>query len=230
MIPKVIHYCWFGGKPKPNSVEHCLSTWRRFCPDYTIKEWNEENFDIHINRYCEEAYAHRKWAFVSDVARMYALVHEGGIYMDTDVEVVKSFDDLLDSQAFLGFEGTQWIATSAMGAEAQNPILKRFYENYNSRSFVKADGRLDKTTNVDTLTTMLLAEQGLKLNGLKQHLPCFEVYPTDYFTPYDYITGRLRKTENTHTIHWFNQSWIGNIPFRVKLSQLYHRIMGMKME
>ena len=84
MIPKIIHYCWFGGKPKPRDVEYCLSTWRKFCPDYTIKEWNEGNFDVHINRYCEEAYANKKWAFVSDVARLYALIHEGGIYMDTD--------------------------------------------------------------------------------------------------------------------------------------------------
>ncbi|MDO4186078.1 MAG: glycosyltransferase [Bacteroidales bacterium] len=230
MIPKVIHYCWFGGKPKPKDVEYCLSTWRKFCPDYTIKEWNEGNFDVHINRYCEEAYANKKWAFVSDVARLYALIHEGGIYMDTDVEVVKSFDDLLGCKAFLGFEGTRWIATSAMGTEADNPILSLFYENYHSRSFVKAEGGLDKTTNVEALTNLLVKEQGLILNGHRQSLKCFDVFPTDFFTPYDYINGKLKLTENTHTIHWFNQSWIGHRPLKVKLSQFYHRLIGMKME
>lgn len=230
MIPKIIHYCWFGGKPKPKDVEYCLSTWRKFCPDYTIKEWNEENFDIRINRYCEEAYANKKWAFVSDVARLYALIHEGGVYLDTDAEVVKPFDDLLDCKAFIGFEGTRWIATSAMGAEAGNPILKTFFESYKDRSFIRPDGRLDKTTNVEALTRLLVKGQGLILNGQRQSLECFDVFSTDYFTPYDYISGRLRLTENTHTIHWFNQSWIGHRPLKVKLSQFYHRLVGMKME
>ena len=143
MIPKIIHYCWFGGKAKPRDVERNLSTWHKYCPDYIIKEWNEKNYDIHINRYCEDAYENRQWAFVSDVARLYALVHEGGIYMDTDVEVVKSFDDLLDNRAFLGFEGTKWIATSAMGTEPNNPILKYFFESYNDLEFVYKVGFVD---------------------------------------------------------------------------------------
>lgn len=230
MIPKIIHYCWFGGKAKPRDVERNLSTWHKYCPDYIIKEWNEKNYDIHINRYCEDAYENRQWAFVSDVARLYALVHEGGIYMDTDVEVVKSFDDLLDNRAFLGFEGTKWIATSAMGTEPNNPILKYFFESYNSRSFIKQDGNLDRTTNVEVLTNLLVEKQNLLLNGQYQSLEYFDIYPTDFFTPYDYINGKMNLTENTHSIHWFNQSWINHKPFRLKMAQFYHRLIGEKMD
>lgn len=230
MIPKTIHYCWFGGAPKPKGVEKCIASWKKLCPDYTIKEWNENNFDTHCNQYCEQAYETKKWAFVSDVARLSALVHEGGIYMDTDVEVVKTFDDLLGNQAFLGFEGTQWIATSCMGAEANNPILKQFLQMYEERPFIRKDGTLDKTTNVEALTHLLTEQQGLVLNGRQQSLAHFEVFPTDYFTPYDYISGVLKKTENTHTIHWFDQSWIGNKPLRTKLSQLFHRLTGVHMK
>ena len=106
MIPKIIHYCWFGGNPLPKSAIECIESWKQFFPDYEIKEWNETNFDIHLNRYTEEAYQQKKWAFVSDVARLWALVHEGGIYMDTDVEVVRPLDDLLKNKAFIGFEIT----------------------------------------------------------------------------------------------------------------------------
>lgn len=230
MIPKVIHYCWFGRGPKPKGVEKCISSWKKFCPEYLIKEWNEDNFDVHCNRYCEEAYKARKWAFVSDVARLHALVHEGGIYMDTDVEVVRNFDDLLFDKAFLGFEGTRWIATSTMGTEPGNPILSTFLGLYTARTFVRHDETLDKTTNVGALTALLLEAQGLQLDGKRQTLEYFEVYPTDYFTPYDYISGRLRKTADTHTIHWFDQSWIERKPLRTKLLQFYHRMMGIHME
>ena len=230
MIPKIIHYCWFGGNTKPKDVERNLSTWHKYCPEYTIKEWNEQNFNIHINQYCEEAYAYKQWAFVSDVARLFALVHEGGIYMDTDVEVVRSFDDLLDNKAFLGFEGTKWIATSAMGTEPNNPILRYFYESYKSRSFIKQDGNLDRTTNVEVLTNLLVEKQNLLLNGQYQSLEYFDIYPTDFFTPYDYINGKMNVTENTHSIHWFNQSWINHKPFRLKMAQFYHRLIGEKMD
>lgn len=230
MIPKIIHYCWFGGKEKPESVLRMLRTWRKHCPDYQLKEWNETNFDIHINRYCEEAYARRKWAFVSDVARLWALYHEGGIYMDTDVEVLRPLDELLKYKAFLGFEGTQWIATSIIGAESGNPVICQFLEAYSERSFTRKDGTLNQTTNVEEWTRLLIYEFGLKLDGRKQKIADFDVFPTDYFTPYDYLSGKLNKTDNTYTIHWFGQSWINNRPWRMKLSQWYHRLCGIKME
>lgn len=230
MIPKIIHYCWFGGKEKPESVLRMLRTWRKHCPDYQLKEWNETNFDIHINRYCEEAYAQRKWAFVSDVARLWALYQEGGIYMDTDVEVLRPLDELLKHKAFLGFEGTQWIATSIMGAEPGNLVICQFLDAYSERSFMRKDGMLDQTTNVEEWTRLLIHEFGLKLDGRMQEIAGFDIFPTDYFTPYDYLTGKLNKTDNTYTIHWFGQSWINNRSWRIRLSQWYHRLCGIKMK
>lgn len=230
MIPKIIHYCWFGKNPKPEGVQKCIASWKKYLPDYEIKEWNEENFDIHINKYCEQAYNHRKWAFVSDVARVMALYHEGGIYFDTDVEVVQSFNSLLHHKAFLGFEGTQWIATSTMGTEPGNPVIKQFIDNYNTRNFENEEGQLDLKSNVRVLTKMLIDEQGLILNGKEQQLKYFHIFPTDFFTPFDYINGKIRKTTNTYSIHWFDQSWIGQKPWRVRISQWYHRLIGSKMK
>lgn len=231
MIPKKIHYCWFGGNPLPKDVQKYIDTWKKFCPDYEIKEWNEQNFDIHRNRYVEEAYQQKKWAFVSDVARIYALYTEGGIYMDTDVEVVKNLDLLLNKRGFLGFEGTQWIATNLVGFEAGHEILRKFLEAYDHRSFIREDGTLDQTTNVEELTKLMVDYYHLVLNGEEQILvDGIVVYPTDYFSPYDYIQGKLNKTCNTYTIHWFSQSWIGQSSVRKKIAQLIHRITGTKMK
>ena len=231
MIPRKIRYCWFGGNPLPKGVQKYIETWKKFCPNYEIKEWNEQNFDIHRNRYTEEAYQQKKWAFVSDVARIYALYTEGGIYMDTDVEVVKNLDQLLNTRGFLGFEGTQWIATNLVGFEAGHETLKKFLDAYDHRSFVKEDGTLDQTTNVEELTKLLVDEYHLALNGQKQYLTGgIVIYPTDYFSPYDYIQGKLNQTEHTYTIHWFSQSWIGQSPIRKKIAQLIHRITGTQMK
>lgn len=231
MIPKKIHYCWFGGKPLPKNVQKYIETWKKFCPDYEIKEWNEQNFDIHRNQYVEEAYQQKKWAFVSDVARIYALYTEGGIYMDTDVEVVRNLDPLLNVRGFLGFEGTQWIATNLVGFEAGHELLKMFLDSYDYRSFVCEDGTLDQTTNVEELTKLLVEHYHLVLNGKKQNLAeGIAVYPTDYFSPYDYIQGKLNRTEHTYTIHWFSQSWIGQSSFRKRIVPIIHRIIGVKMK
>ena len=230
MIPKKIHYCWFGGKAKPKAVLDCIASWRKVCPDYEIVEWNETNFDVHINPYCEQAYSLKKWAFVSDVVRVYALSVHGGIYMDTDVEVVRNFDDLLHYTAFFGFEGTQWVATSTMGAEAGNHIVGEFMERYAARQFLKDDNTMDLETNVRALTALLVSEYGVVLNGQEQDRVYFHLFPTDYFTPYDYISGRMRQTSNTHTIHWFGQSWIDIKSWRLRLAQFFHRIIGMKMK
>lgn len=231
MIPKKIHYCWFGGNPLPKNVLKYIDTWKKFCPDYEIKEWNEQNFDIHLNRYVQEAYENKKWAFVSDVARIYALYVEGGIYMDTDVEVVKNLDPLLNNRGFLGFEGTQWIATNIVGFEAKHILLEQFLDSYNHRSFLNTDGNLDQTTNVEELTKLLVNEYGLQLDGRLQKLVNeIVIYPTDYFSPYDYIQGKLRKTSNTYSIHWFSQTWIGQNLWRKRIAQFVHRIVGTKMK
>lgn len=231
MIPKKIHYCWFGGNPLPKDVRKYIESWKKTCPDYEIKEWNEVNFDIHLNRYVEEAYQHKKWAFVSDVARIYALYTEGGIYMDTDVEVVRNLDPLLNTRGFLGFEGTQWIATNIVGFEAHHDLLKCFLDLYDHRFFLKDDGSLDQTTNVEELTKLLVNEYSLHLNGQLQNLRNdIVVYPTDYFSPYDYIQGKLNRTSNTYSIHWFSQTWIGQGFWRKRIAQFIHRIIGTKMK
>lgn len=229
-IPKKIHYCWFGGKEKPQEVMDYIATWRKFCPDYEIKEWNESNFDVQSCRYVAEAYAHKKWAFVSDVARIAALYHEGGIYLDTDVEVLCSLDSLLENKGFLGFEGERWIATNIIGAQAGHPVLYQFLQDYLTRRFVMADGSLDMTTNVAELTKLLQSNYGLNLNGQEQNVAGFHIYPTDYFSPYDYIQGRLKKTDNTYTIHWYSQTWTKQSQLRRKLAQWYHRFIGLKMK
>lgn len=230
MIPKIIHYCWFGGKDKPKEVLRCITSWKKYCPDYQIKEWNETNFNIHSCRYTEEAYQNKKWAFVSDVARVHALCTEGGIYMDTDVEVIRPLNELLSYKGFLGFEGTQWIATNIIGAEKENIILTQFLKAYQHKSFVQQDGSLDLTTNVEELTALLTQKYALKLNGKRQIAGDFEIFPTDHFSPYDYITGKLNSTYNTYTIHWFSQTWIPRNPWKKKIMQWYHRLLGIKMK
>lgn len=230
MIPKTIHYCWFGGNPLPENIQRFIETWKKYCPGYQIKEWNESNFDIHSLPYVEEAYTNKKWAFVSDVARLNALVSEGGIYMDTDVEVLRNLDNLLTDNAFLGFEGSQYIATNMMGCEANHPFFKHFLDSYSSRRFVKEDGSLDQTTNVEEITKLLQTKYNLQMNGEEQMVSDIHIYPTDRFSPYDYITGRLTKTPNTYTIHWFDKSWIKQSALRTKIAQLYHRILGIKMK
>lgn len=230
MIPKIIHYCWFGGKEKPEDVLKMIASWKKHCPDYEIKEWNETNFNIHLNRYTEEAYQQKKWAFVSDVARLWALVHEGGIYMDTDVEVIRPLNNLLANKAFIGFEGTQWIGTNLMGTEPHNAFLQAFLEDYNHRNFTNPDGTLNQTTNVEEITSRFLTQHSLIPNGKQQQVGDFTVYPTDYFSPYDYINGKVRTTANTYSIHWFSQSWIKRSKWKTRLSQWWHRICGTQMK
>lgn len=228
MIYKKIHYCWFGGGKMPKDVITYIASWKKYCPDYVIKEWNESNFDIHCCRYVEQAYECKKWAFVSDVARLYALYHEGGIYLDTDVEIVKPLDCFLQNKGFLGFEGTQWIATNIIGVESENKLIEQFLKSYLQRIFIREDGNWDMTTNVE-VWTKLLKEKGLVLDGMEQQVDEFRIYPSDYFSPYDYIQGKIRKTDNTYTIHWFSQSWIKQNYLRRKLAQWYHRLLRIKM-
>lgn len=228
-IPKILHYCWFGGKEKPEGVVKCIESWKKVCPDYEIVEWNEENFQVDALPYTKEAYEAKKWAFVSDVARLKALVKHGGIYLDTDVELIKPFDEVLCNEAFVGFEGTKFIATAVMGCRPGNLIMSEFLDMYRNAHFANGESDLDFTTNVTRLTD-LLVEKGMQLNGCLQKIGDMTIYPTDYFSPYDYIDGRLKTTKNTIAIHWYSVSWLGNMPLRRRLSQIYHRIIGKHRE
>ncbi len=207
MIPKIIHYCWFGGKPKPKLAEKCIKSWKKFCPDYEIVEWNEENFSIaEAPLYVRQAHEAQKWAFVTDYVRLWAMTKYGGIYMDTDVEVVKPLDRFLEHSAFSGFEDTTRIPTGIMACEKDFPLFKALLEFYDTASFLNPDGTMNLTTNVTTITNLCL-ERGFVPNNSFQVVDGFALYPKDVFCPVSYETGTLEKTENTCTIHWFSGSW-----------------------
>lgn len=208
MIPKIIHYCWFGRGEKPEQALMCIASWKKFLPDYELKEWNEDNFDISQNQYVREAYENRKFAFVTDYVRLYAIYTEGGIYMDTDVEVVGNFDKFLYHHAFSGFETDGNVPTGMMAAEKGSIWAKELLEQYNDRVFVRSDGSYDMTTNTIAITKYMIGK-GLVLNNQYQDFPeLCTMYPADYFCPKDHRTGKIKCTPNTVCIHHFAGSWL----------------------
>jgi len=207
-IPKIIHYCWFGGKEMPDIVKECIESWKSHLSGYEIIEWNENNFDIRSNLYVKEAYEAGKFAFVSDYARVYALFNFGGIYLDTDVEVFKPFDDLLHHESFWGFEQENYIATSTIGARKGNTLIQLFLDSYNGKNFINDDGSYDDLTNV-AIVSEILKNKGLKMNGQYQEIEKIGTfYPQTYFSPYDYINCRKFFTEKTYAMHHFYKSWL----------------------
>lgn len=207
MIPKTIHYCWFGRNPLPPLAVKCIKSWKKYCPDYEIIEWNEDNFDISsAPLYVRQAYEAKKWAFVTDYVRLYAMVNYGGIYMDTDVEVIRPLDKFLHHQAFSGFENGEAIPTGIMACKKDFPLFSDFLHYYDDISFYNQDGSFNYTTNVAIMTDICL-ELGLQPNNAYQVINGFALYPKDVFCPISYATGRLEKTKSTATIHWFAGSW-----------------------
>lgn len=226
MIPKRIHYCWFGRGAKGEKEEKCIESWKKYCPDYEFVEWNEDNFDINYNSFVKEAYDNKKYAFVSDVVRLFALYNYGGIYMDTDVELVKSPDEFLSHKAFSGFESNNWIPTGLMAGEKGFPLFKEFLDYYDDRNFLLEDGSLDTTTNCIIITD-ICKKHGLVLNGQYQNVDGFALYPSDYFCPFENETGKLNKTNNTIAIHWFAKSWINDSSKKtLKYTRILHRVFG----
>lgn len=206
MIPKIIHYCWFGGNPLPKAAIDCINSWKKHCPDYQIMEWNEGNFDVNSTLYTKQAYEHKKWAFITDVVRLHALCNYGGIYMDTDVEVIRSLDRFLTHKGFSGFEDSENIPTGIMAAEKDHPMFRKLLAYYEDRPFI-VDGKPDLTTNVTTITNLLLPE-GFQPNNTYQEVAGIALYPYDFFCPRDIHTLKLVVTENTYTIHHFAGSWL----------------------
>ena len=208
MIPKIIHYCWFGRGEKPALAQMCIESWKKYLPTYELKEWNEDNFDISQNQYVREAYENRKFAFVTDYVRLYAIYTEGGIYMDTDVEVVGDFDVFLHHHAFSGFETDGNVPTGMMAAEKGSVWAKDLLDQYSMRKFIQKDGSFDMTTNTKVITDYMV-QKGLLLNNKYQDFPDFcTMYPADYFCPKDHRTGKIRCTKNTVCIHHFAGSWL----------------------
>lgn len=232
MIPQIIHYCWFGGKEKPDSVIKCMESWTKYCPDYDIKEWNESNFDIHENDYCREAYEAKKWAFVADMARLVVLEKYGGIYMDTDVEAVMPFDNLLTYGAFMCFEKRDSVSIGTLGVEKGNPIIADFLTPDNNRHFVREDGSYDLTTNLKFITPVLTGKYHLVLNGQKQVLPHdVLVLPMESFIAKDGMTGWIMADESTYAIHHYAASWYDGDTRRYgELHRKYARLYMKKIE
>ena len=225
MIPKVIHYCWFGRGELPPLAKKCLDSWKKFCPDYEIKEWNEDNFNLDSYPYAREAYDKRKFAFVTDVVRLYALYHEGGIYMDTDVEVLKPLDSFLFHHAFSGFEDEHSVPTGIMASEKGGKWAKENLAYYDDRHFLKEDGSIDLTTNVKIITNYMLSF-GLKQNNTYQDFPgLITLYPKDYFCPKSYVDGKINLTSNTYTVHHFAASWYSQ---KDKIRMQFIRLIGEK--
>ena len=239
MIPKKIHYCWFGGKPLTALGQKCLESWRKYFPDYEIIEWNETNFDVNCCQYVKEAYKAEKWAFVSDYARFKILYEHGGIYFDTDVEVIKSFDDILEKGNFMGCENKISTANPGLGLAvapglglAVAPglgLVKEILNDYENDSFLNDDGSLDLTTIV-TRTTNILKRHGLENINELQIVADVNIYPVDYFCPIDMSSGRLIITENTHSIHRYVGSWeTKKNKFRGRIYRFINRFLGEKI-
>lgn len=217
MIPKVIHYCWFGGNPLPEMAIKCIESWKKYCPEYKIIEWNEKNFDINSCEYVREAYESKKYAFVSDVVRLYAISKYGGIYMDTDVEVIKPLDSILKYKAVSGFEAEDRIPTGLMACEANHPFFLELYHEYDNERFINEDNSFNTTTNVTRITNACL-KHGLVLNNHLQTVNDFTLFPNDYFCPKNYHTGIVNITNNTLTIHHFEGSWLSeDEKYKIKL-------------
>lgn len=207
-IPKVIHYCWFGRGEKPELALKCIESWKKNLPEYEIIEWNEDNFDIEQNLYVKQAYENRKFAFVTDYVRLYVLYNHGGIYMDTDVEVLKPLDQFLHHPAFSGFENNDNVPTGIMASCKKNKWIKDLLDEYKDLKFVKDDGSFDLTTNVTRITNLTENKYGLVKKSSYQELKKAVVfYPYDYFCPKDWFSGEIKITDNTVTIHHFSGSW-----------------------
>lgn len=215
MITKTIHYCWFGRGELPEKAKQCIESWKKFCPDYEIKEWNEDNFDMNSCAYVKEAYEAKKWAFVSDYARFEILYKYGGLYFDTDVELVKSFDDIVSKGTFMGLQpgkktvhGMEYEVNPGLGlgSEPGVEVFKEIIEFYHQLHFVTGNGGQNIKTIVD-YTTEILKKHGMVNANIIQQVAGITVYPADFFCPLDFNTGVLTTTENTHSIHHFVASW-----------------------
>lgn len=228
MIPKIIHYCWFGNNEIPASARKCIDSWKKYFPDYEIKEWNESNFDINCISYVKEAYEQEKWAFVSDYARFWILYTYGGIYFDTDVEVIASFDDILETGNFMGTEINHNKIRVApglgLGCEAGLELYGEMLEYYSTLHFVKNKDNTYPT--VVEHTTELLKKYGYKGKEKIENIAGVTIYPPEYFCPMNYSTGALVITNHTHSIHHYTASW--QTPYE-RFKGKIQRMLGEKM-
>ncbi len=223
MIPKVIHYCWFGRNPLPKSALKCIESWRKFFPDYDIKQWNEDNYDVNMIPYTKEAYEVKKYAFVSDYARFWILYNHGGIYFDTDVKVIKPFDEIIARGPFMGREAGAFLKNICdnyhgeglavapglgLGVNSVHPLYKEFLDLYDNLTFKNKDGSLNTKTIV-SYTSEILVKHGLgNENNKPQNIDGIWIYPSDAFCPMDHTNGyKITLTNKTVSIHLYDNSW-----------------------
>jgi len=220
MIPHIIHYCWFGGKPLPKLARRCIASWQRFFPDWEIREWNETNFDVLSHPYAALAYQEKRWAYLSDIVRLIVVEQYGGLYFDTDVEVIRYPQELLSHHtAWFGFEMPEYINTGlGFAAEPHHPAVRAMLHRY--------DG-LNQITGCPQLNTEALLPFGLIRNGMRQTVCEAEFLPCEWLCPFDDLTGRMHQTPDTVSIHWYSKSPHGQWAFhKAKLTRLIHRLFG----
>ena len=227
MIPTKIQYCWFGRGEKPKLAQKCIASWKKYCPNYEIIEWNEDNFDFSAYPYAAYFLKEKKYAYLSDFVRLVVVYEHGGLYFDTDVELIRSPDSLLENHAYFGFETNEFVNTGhGFGSEAYHPAMEALLQPY-LKMLPDEDGNI-RPIGCPTLNTQSLLMHGLKQNGARQQVLGAEIYPTDYFNPYDDPTGRLNITTNTYSIHWYSKSALSKKQIiRSKLTQPLHRILGV---
>ncbi|MCR2045727.1 hypothetical protein NSB25_00300 [Acetatifactor muris] len=208
LIPKQIHYMWFGGKRLPQNLQKCVNSWKEFCPDYEIIRWDETNYDVSKNLYMKQAYQNGAYGFIPDYARLDILYNYGGIYLDTDVELIRPLDELLYQEAFCGVEKWQILNFGGCsGAVKGQQALKKLLDYREKISFIDENGMINKNT-CGFYDTRVILDNGYKINGYNQKILGMNIYSYDYFHPYDYMTGQMFITENTFSIHHFNGGWL----------------------
>jgi len=215
MIPKIIHYCWFGGSPLPKDALECIASWKRYHPDYEIKEWNENNFNVHMIPFMSEAYSANKYAYVSDYARLWVLYNYGGVYFDTDVEVIRPLDDIFSMGSFMGIEkctrenvnGVQIAIGLGFASQKGDRILKEIMDFYETHHYIYPDGHMEQIPIVP-ITTDVLARHGFDRQNRLQKIGDFTIYPWDFFCPIEFLSSKLDITSNTRTIHHYTATWM----------------------
>lgn len=238
MIPKIIHYCWFGGNPLPELAKKCIDSWKKYCPDYEIIRWDETNYDLHKNQFVENAYRSQKWAFLTDYVRLDVVYQMGGIYLDTDVELIESLDSLLTMKCYMGMEKPGRVATGlGFGAEKQHHFLLENMKEYEQSNFFRKNGVFSPRTCVE-ITSNLFEMCGLKKNNSLQIISDVVILPVDYLCPQDMETGKITITKNTYSIHHYSASWksdtdmliyrIGIVIKRIVGENLYKKIAHIK--
>lgn len=210
MIPKIIHYCWLSDDPMPEKLQHCIDSWKKVLPDYKIIKWDLKRFPLEKNIWVKQAFEKKKYAFAADYIRLYALATEGGIYLDSDVEVLKSFDNLLNLPYFICKENSpQGIEAAIIGAEKETPWIKECLKYYNGKSFIN-NGK-EETEVLPIILEKQLSNYKLHYinNPLEfdtsSNIVC--ILPTDYFSPKNYVTKKICITSNTYAIHHFAGTW-----------------------